>query len=379
MQAFARNLYRDISNAQSSMHEHTKLRLKNASKEEVLTMSFAELPHLIRDNVFSNTPSIYAPISILQRDKISSNVTRVTRVIPESTTRIDVFFLTGTHCAKQVNYQYTLDIIEMYVRVLESMSPLKHRRQSVEIVLLPTLFKKQMDMNEPAILGPIHVNSGITIKGAFNSAICVYRHEEQYKVLLHELMHLYNFDYFETANAFDTTKFKRKYNIESKRLGLNESFNDALTLAVYLGFFIAVKEPQYMSSFKDFYRAYHVHFNHLKSYLVKMSAKLRLYQERHFGKGAQRENTHVFAYYHGKAALFVNSRSLFLFFKKYDNHVEESTISFRTYIRLLKGSLNSKVYKAFIALHMEQLPTTASDFFYRTLRMCNFDLEKIDK
>lgn len=399
MQAFARKLYRNITKAQNEMQEHAKLRIKNAGKprsvlgilaartEEVATVSFAELPPLIRDNVISShVPTTYAPASILQQENISPFVTRVTRIIPETTTRIDVFFMTGPHCAstKQMDITYTMDMIEMYMRVLEAMKcrgvmhTFKSCRQTVEIVLLPTLSKKQMDMDTPAILGPSNVNSGVTFKsgeGGGSSAVLVFRHEEMFKVLLHELLHLYDFDYFETPGLFDNASFKREYKIETAKLGLNESFNDALTLSLYLGFYIAVKEPRYMTSFTEFYKAYRVHFNHLRSYLVKMSAKLRLYQARHFN-GETREGTHVFAYYHGKAALFSNSRHMFDFFKKYDNHIEQTPKSVRTYIRLLKESLNSKVYKAAVALHMQQLPSAASDFFYRTLRMCNFDLQK---
>lgn len=375
MESFCKSLYKNIRTAQADMVEHARLKLRTKCRD-VKNIPIYDLPHEISSFLFSSntSSSLYLPANVVEVKKIDTMCKRITSVIPESTTRIDVFFLTGEHCVKGINHRRICDIIELYVRVLEIIAPTK--RSSVQIAILPTVYKKQMDFNSPIVLGARHVNSGVTFKSSYESSIIVFRHEELYKVLLHELLHLYDFDYFETntiSNAY-RTKFTDRYKIESAKLGLNESFNDALTLALYIGFFIAIKEPHHMESKTAFVNAYLNNFNHLRSYLVKMSAKLSLYAEKHFD-GVTHETSHIFAYYHGKAALFANSSAFFMYIKY--NKYRVTNIS--KYIRLLYASLESKVYKDMLAMFKEQLSSQRhnnSSFFYRTLRMCNFDLEQ---
>lgn len=377
MQAFCKLLYNQLRLAIKDQEKHKSLRL-HSSTANARQSDLTALPETIRSNLLTTTSS-YLPVDVIEPQKVNDRMTHVVRVIPNTGTRVDTYFLSGPHTV-DVNTTYICDIIELYVRVLEAMAPKKIN--NVQIVILPTKHKKQMDMNTSVVLGPRHINSGMMHRQLNYAFIVVYRFEELFKVLLHELMHLYQFDYYEYPEvaALYANDLKRRYNIESARLCMSETFNDAVALTFYLGFFIAIRRPQYMESLEQFTNSYRANYVHMTNYLVKMAAKLMIYCDRHFN-GTLREDTHMFAYYIAKAALFVNSRKMFQFLKFNKLHIGQDNDQIIKFVNTVIKSLESKAYKSKLLFYKQQLlqGTSTSEFFSRTLRMCNFDLYPTEK
>ena len=351
MQSFCKTLFGHLRAAGSNIQEHNALSL---NKDNVRQESFIDLPTPMRQEIM-NTSS-YIIQSVVESNKISDEMQHVVRIIPETGTRIDIYFLTGPHCKTDYNQKRTCNIIEFYVRVLERYA--KTKVDNVQIVLLPTKHPKVMDMSHPAVLGPENMNSGVTIRFAVStySFIFVYRYEEMFKVLLHELVHLYRFDYHETPelNMKLNKNLIKKYKIESPKVGLNETFTDSMTLLFYIGFFIAIKRPQTMRNIESFTSTYKTYLTHLSLYLLRMSAKLMHHSEVHF-EGRVVERSHMFAYYHAKAALFQNRRKLFGFIRHTTYTIGDSEESARSFVKFVENSMNEKRYKQQLEQYLIQV------------------------
>lgn len=83
-----------------------------------------------------------------------------------------------------------------------------------------------------AALKPVHVNGGVTIMEHGRSSVYVYRTEDMYKVLLHELIHACGFGMAD-HHALDE-KLARKLGVQdsSGRVSLDEAFTETLTITL---------------------------------------------------------------------------------------------------------------------------------------------------
>uniref|UniRef100_A0A6C0AY37 Peptidase M1 membrane alanine aminopeptidase domain-containing protein n=1 Tax=viral metagenome TaxID=1070528 RepID=A0A6C0AY37_9ZZZZ len=109
--------------------------------------------------------------------------------------------------------------ILLIINVL-SLYTSKECSKNLHINIFLTPFKKMLPKKSSDILGPINVNSGFSTSGCINSGkITIYREEEWFKVLIHELFHNFNLD-FATMNInkwkdkmLDIFDIQSEYNI----------------------------------------------------------------------------------------------------------------------------------------------------------------------
>ena len=83
------------------------------------------------------------------------------------------------------------------------------------ITLFPTLYKKTLPLSELLVLGPSHVNSAVTTNCSVNNDILIYRNEEWFKVLIHELFHSLNMDFSYLDYSIVHRELKELFNIRS--------------------------------------------------------------------------------------------------------------------------------------------------------------------
>ncbi len=104
-----------------------------------------------------------------------------------------------------INLYYILDrkinsndkkIIKICIRIILIMSKLLNNNNKIYINIYPTKHKKKLN-NEFNILGPNEINSGYTLINPLPKPgkIYIYRKEELIRVLIHELLHAYHYDY----------------------------------------------------------------------------------------------------------------------------------------------------------------------------------------
>ena len=99
------------------------------------------------------------------------------------------------------------------------------RRTSMNIVLTDV---KKVKCKDGCVLGPGQVNSGVTFHDPHSIKILVYRSEEVFKVMLHEMIHAFGLDFaFLDAQTIQVHEASLMAHWGTKKLlKLNESFTD---------------------------------------------------------------------------------------------------------------------------------------------------------
>lgn len=183
-----------------------------------------------------------------------------------------------------------------------------HRGQATKMRVILTGFKdkKRLPMNAEQALTPFHVNGGATYTLRDNSkVIIVYRHEELFKVLLHELFHYYNYDTFLYSNkdpivAEHELKLAKALNINTPHLSLHEAYNDFLTCVYATGLHILFKSRGRITK-RDFKKQFKQALHRVETYLSEKTGCILRYFN---AKGSFQEKTPAFSYYVLKALLF---------------------------------------------------------------------------
>ena len=131
----------------------------------------------LNDNIYNNQ---YVTIDIQQIVEITDLIYR------EISQDEDKIYLYETK-EKRVNLELIMFIIKFMKNIAKSFGIIHN---PIELVLCMTPQKKLKTNNH--FLGPENINSGSTYA---NNKVCIWRYEEVYKVLIHELIHFFKFDH----------------------------------------------------------------------------------------------------------------------------------------------------------------------------------------
>jgi len=192
---------------------------------------------------------------------------------------------------KTISLHLFYKILNFYIYALNKIV----HKPVVKITIYMTNLKKQFPKSVDVILNEDNVNSGVTIFDGEDKHIIIYRKEELYKVLIHELIHYYKIDFHYYDFQHDKY-FIEKYGIRVKSpfknshnpLALYEGYTDTLACYMNMITYSLFKER----SLDELIKA------ETKYYLAQAS---KIYKFTHL-----QENTHCFSYYIIKAAMFHN-------------------------------------------------------------------------
>lgn len=253
----------------------------------------------------------YIPIQIVKQinEKTYSNV-YFKNIYKNINLEIDIYYLKQQKL-KREKTQMILNYIFFIIYYIHNIN-VKHNIQELKIKLICCTLKKTIENGNQ--LDTVNVNSGMTTR-YYNgniSEIIVYRDEEMFKVLIHELLH--SFD-------VDSKQIKRniEYNINSffgidvlhSSININESFVE--TYACLLNVFIVSKILK---------RDFKILLDKERNYCINQANKLlgilhldiennRLINR----KQNRQEATHVLSYYILKALNFMYIEEFLLYLK----------------------------------------------------------------
>jgi hypothetical protein len=160
------------------------------------------------------------------------------------------------------------------------------KKLSIDIYL--TDYKKKATSLQPHSLTNDEVNSGFS--NLNNNYICIYRKEELYRVLIHELLHIYNPDNINNFKNLKLTNYYiKKYNL-SKHTSIDicESIID----------FWAIIINSYLFSYNN-YQLFLKNIFIEKYFIEKQASHILKISNKHINK-----NTNVLSYYIIKAEMF---------------------------------------------------------------------------
>lgn len=96
---------------------------------------------------------------------------------------------------------------------------------NLKIHCFMTKYKKYISSKSQEILNSDHVNTAVTTSCVMNGNILIYREEEWFKVLVHELFHVFGLDFSMNFNKAYISKLREKLNINSEYL-VYETYNE---------------------------------------------------------------------------------------------------------------------------------------------------------
>lgn len=230
------------------------------------------------------------------------------------------------------------DVLNFYIYTLNKVS----RKTNVKIKIYLCDLKKQFPKSDNQILNEFNVNSGATIFDNNNRYVVIYRKEELYKVLLHELIHFYEIDFHNYNMKYDRY-FIKKFQIEVKTpvknsntpLALYESYTD--TLACYGHTITYALFHHYDKNIEDMNRIIdELMTKEIKHYTTIASKILK------FSK--LKEDTHCFSYYIVKAGVYENFPK-FIDLIKINQGLKLDTLEKQElYLKFIRKLLNNKAF-----------------------------------
>ena len=178
--------------------------------------------------------------------------------------------------------------------------------KNLNIDIYFTHFKRELPKNSDEIFGPIHVNGGYSSAGCNNTGnITIYREEEWYKVLIHELFHNFNLD-FATMNINIWKKIlKQKIGIQSM-YDIFETYCEtwARILNVMIVSFFEIINSKKTNNYTSFLSKFQKLMSIELTFSIMQSNKIIKYYVD--SKNEYRENTNTLCYYVFTAALIYN-------------------------------------------------------------------------
>ena len=291
----------------------------------------------LNENIYNNE---FVTIDIQQIAEINDLIYR------EISQNEDKIYLYETK-EKRVNLDLIMFIIKFMKNIAKSFG-IKHN--PIELVLCMTPQKKLKTNN--TFLGPENINSGSTYS---NQKVFIWRYEEVYKVLIHELIHFFKFDHDIFMKNLHTDNKHCIKGEDRENEAYTESF--ALIIHTYLlskflkkSFFELIAYEINFSLFQckkimKFYR-----IKDIKEIINKLSCKNPIYQK-----------TAVFAYFFIKTSLIYNLNNIMNFIYNNDHS---------NFNDMIKKSINNNEF--IDLLNSTSYDFNKTNFVVMTLRMtCN--------
>ena len=194
--------------------------------------------------------------------------------------------------------------------------------KNLEIHYCPTDFNKYIPIDSIDVLDVKHVNSAFSSGCNQSSTIIIFREEEWFKVLIHELFHSLGLDFSSIHSILYTKKLSELLKIKSD-YNIYEAYCEFWAMNINILFYtyhVLYKDIRFKDiSFDDFYEKILVNLNIEKTFALVQVNKILMYMNLRYNmiikndehnvmtrRMLYRENTNVLSYYILKTVLLVN-------------------------------------------------------------------------
>lgn len=245
------------------------------------------------------------------------------------------------------NNLYSENVMKYIIDICNFMRLYANYKNKITCYIFLSPYKKILPDNYNLTYNDLtcnEINSGASVRGEY---VCIWRYEELYKVLFHELIHCYGLDV--KANYNKLKKFsKLHFNIHG-----NESLQEAYTESLAI-----ILHTLYFSDKSDFIKNLNREIKFIKFQAEKINSICNLCIKEY-----RYSNTSIFSYYILKYA-FLSDINKFL------NFVNENNMSLNDmtdeYIKYITKSFNRLKLNPWIKSNVNMLD--------KTLRMSSFDI-----
>jgi len=213
-----------------------------------------------------------------------------------------------------LNKNNTLSSMILFIQMLYHLSikeKIKHQFKDIKIHIFFTDFEKKLPKNKEDELDAYHINTGLTLHKSYNGEILIYRKEEWYKVLIHEMIHLLGFD---NALFYDKHEKQIIHLFQFKkinRINYNEAYVECIAEIIHI-LLLSIIQVKNMNDYKKIYTIFmkkiHGEIEYSKSNILKimnhMNIDITNNQHLHTSFSNYHENTNIMSYYFIKSYLY---------------------------------------------------------------------------
>jgi len=141
------------------------------------------------------------------------------------------------HLYTYLNDKHNIDV-HLIFNMINTLKNIVETKRPVKLIIFNSELKKQLDeiKCDCKHLSPVNINTGSTLKTQY---IKIWRNEEIYKVLIHELVHYYNIDMnFSRSHVKDCDdEIKNIFSIEPNSVDyVNESYTEIVAMMIHTSY-----------------------------------------------------------------------------------------------------------------------------------------------
>ena len=273
---FLKNCYDILENGQTILKENQNKIIQVSNKH--LNLSPKSTPVRIRYFIDTNNGTTY---------KITANINDI---------NIFIYFTNYERLRIETIYNYAMNsLLAIYFLTIHN----KPCNKNIDIFIYLTPFKKMAPASYDSILGSAEINTGYSSVGCKNDTqIIIYRKEEWFKVLIHELLHNLYLD-FATYNIDESIKELYKLFKLNIKYNINETYVETWARIINIVITSKIKSYNYNKYSETF------------KFLLNQEIIFSLQQARTILKFVNysfnyTENTSAYAYYVFTSALLYN-------------------------------------------------------------------------
>lgn len=315
-------------------------------------------------DLVSRDDSQWIPSEIYQF--ISSESGNTYKVTGSITSRnITIFFVCYDNTNEETILYYS-NYVFLVIYLLTTSKTICSKNLTIKIYLTPFTKNTSDSYNNP--LGINEINTGFSNIGCRqHSDITIYRKEEWFKVLIHELFHNLNLDFATVNIDYAREKLHELLNLNIK-YDINETYAEIWARLILVGIASDIKTSDYNEFNKHFIQI----LDNEILFSIMQATKVLKYVNVMNKYKEYKENTNAYAYYVFTAALmnnylefikwcYDNNENLFFFIKKDSN--------IRSFTDLIISSLNEEsLQKKLTCLYFNNKISN------KTMRMTSLDI-----
>tara|TARA_B110000259_G_C13974475_1_gene386120 strand:- start:229 stop:1293 length:1065 start_codon:yes stop_codon:yes gene_type:complete len=227
------------------------------------------------------------------------------------------------------NINKIINLINFNIILFEKIN--NKTRNNVNLNILATNHKKKININKTNQLNPENINSGYTqsFVNINDDLIVIYRNEELFKVITHEMIHLYN---LHPSEKFDT-KINKLIKNNNDNFSIYESYTEAFAIIYYSYYYSRINNLD----FKEVLNS-QVKFNYIQCSKLLHSQNIKDINNNYIIK----EKTNAISYYLLKSCILTNLNFFKKMFNKKNGFLLENKNRVLNFDKILIKSFNSE-------------------------------------
>lgn len=271
-------------------HKYNYQEFRKLFSENKIEYNYKEYPSLLDDILYNST---FIDIDIIH-DFEKYNLLHT--IYRSSDIEINIW-----------SHDNTSPKIDIIYHLIELFKKISNNKKKIQINILYSDRKKYLPDTNNTVLTKSNINSGASYH---KRMIIVFRKEEFYKVLLHELTHYY--DIIPSINLDNHLKFLKYDNVDI----LNETFTELYATTLYL----VLQSIDLRKSIKESYITFYILYNTELNYRLKKTGEIlgffnaSSFQDYLNGKITLKQTTSVRSYVIINSLLFFDYNSFILLY-----------------------------------------------------------------